>query len=87
VTRTIGASQSGTLDGGPVTWIPPGASGFVHDSRLRGTRVDFSMKVRKSHDRRATIEVPGDFLQISISRRTAHEGIVPVMVLRRLKEI
>lgn len=45
MTRTIGASQSGTLDGGPVTWTPPGVSGFARDSRPRGTRVDFDVKV------------------------------------------
>jgi len=44
VTRTIGASQSGTLDGGPMTWTPPGVLGFAHDSRPRRTHVDFCMR-------------------------------------------
>jgi len=40
VTKTIGASQSGTLDGGPVTWTPPGVLGFARDGRPHRTRVD-----------------------------------------------
>lgn len=44
MTRTIGASQSGTLDGGPVTWTPPGVLGFARDDRPRRTRVDFAVR-------------------------------------------
>ncbi|KAF3420313.1 hypothetical protein E2986_11284 [Frieseomelitta varia] len=35
-TKTTGASQSGTLDGGPVTWTPPGVLGFARESSILG---------------------------------------------------
>lgn len=35
-TKTTGASQSGTLDGGPVTWTPPGVLGFARESSTLG---------------------------------------------------
>lgn len=35
-TKTTGASQSGTLDGGPVTWTPPGVLGFARESSTSG---------------------------------------------------
>ncbi|KAK1117398.1 hypothetical protein K0M31_016769 [Melipona bicolor] len=34
--KTTGASQSGTLDGGPVTWTPPGVLGFARESSILG---------------------------------------------------
>lgn len=67
MTRTIGASQSGTLDGGPVTWTPPGVLGFARDSRPRGTRVDFDAKVTKVPRSTKPLEAP---FQISTGRRT-----------------
>lgn len=71
MTRMIGASQSGTLDGGPVTWTPPGVSGFARDSRPRGTRIDFDVKV---------IEVPQSTSswRFRLVKKRFHEGAVPV---------
>lgn len=40
-TRTTGASQSGTLDGGPVTWTPPGVLGFAREFFHIGRRSNY----------------------------------------------
>lgn len=86
MTRTIGASQSGTLDGGPVTWTPPGVSGFAHDSRPRGTRVDFDVKVMEEPRSTSSklLEIPSRF---RLTEEQLHEGVVSVTTLRRPKEI
>lgn len=78
MTRTIGASQSGTLDGGPVTWTPPGVSGFARDSRPRGTRVDFDAKVTKMPRSTKLLEAPS-----RLTEERFHERVVPVTTLRR----
>jgi len=80
VTRTIGASQSGTLDGGPVTWTPPGVSGFAHDIRPCGTRVDFDVKVTEEPRSTSSKEVSSRF---RLAEEQPHEGVVPVTALRR----